>query len=392
MAGAGEGDLTTRIHHGLASGLSCDAIVADLVKGGLSGPSAERLVDRALAERDASASPRERSADSAKEYPGGRRAMVWGAFWLSLGSCVTGATYVFAKAGDPYVQFVLVYGPVVAGVLAFARGLHLWWGTFAGPFPWRPVLVAAALPVLGTLVLVHGTAWVSARQRAERAAEWERSERAERARQEDEAAAAQRTAADQARSEAQAARVRARQEDEAAAAQRAAAVQARSEAQAARVRNALATVRASEDPTVLCDAALLLGRSGRREAVPDLEVLVRNPGYTRVQGCAAAALVQLGEIDTALAFYVESAGSADPDLRRSAFTGFGEIGLRAAPVALPFLAEALHSPHWDTRYLAVDTLSKLGPTARPLLEEALRDAQKDIRERATRALARDERR
>jgi tetratricopeptide (TPR) repeat protein len=390
MAGAGEGDLTTRIHHGLASGLSRDAIVADLVKGGLSAPSAERLVDRALAQRDASASPRERSADAAKEYPGGRRAMVWGAFWLSLGSCVTGATYVFAKAGDPYVQFVLVYGPVIAGALAFARGLSRWSeATAAGPFPWRPVLVATALPVLGTLALLRGTAWVSARQRAERAAEWERNGRAERARQEDEAAAAEREAADQARREAQAARERARQEDEVVAE---AADRARREAQAARVRNALATVRGSEDPTILCDAALLLGRSGRREAVPDLEVLVRNPGYSSVQGCAASALVRLGEIDTALAFYVESARGADPDLRRSAFKGFGEIGPRAARVALPFLAEALHSPHWDTRYLAVDTLSKLGPTARPLLEEALRDAQKDVREQATRALARDEHR
>jgi len=56
-------------------------------------------------------------------------------------------------------------------------------------------------------------------------------------------------------------------------------------------------------------------------------------------------------------------------------------------VALPFLTEALRSPHWDTRYLVVGALSKLGPQARPLLEEARKDTQKEVRERAARALA-----
>jgi len=357
MAGPGVGDLATRIRLGLASGKTRDEIVADLVRGGLSGSSAERFVDRALAARDAGAPAREPPSEAeTKEDPSGRRAMISGAFWLALGSCVTGVTYLLAKPGGKYV---LAYGAVLAGALAFARGLSRWRQTATGPFPWRSVLVAAGVPVLGTFVLIGGAAGMRTYRRATQAAERERQERAERARQEDEAAAARRGAADQ----------------------------ARGEAQAKRVRRAWETVRTSEHPTILCDAALLLGRNGLREAVPDLEVLLRNPRYTSVRACAAAALLDLGEIDTVLPAYVEWAGGADSDLSRMALGGFGDVGPRAAPMALPFLAEALRSPYWDRRYVAVDALSKLGPTARPLLEEARNDPHQEVREHAARALA-----
>ena len=360
MASAGGSDLATRIRHGLASGKSRDAVVADLVRGGLSRPSAQRFVDRALADGDAGApAPEPPPGPAVPEDPGGRRAMISGAFWLSLGSCVTGVTYLLAKPGDKYV---LAYGAVLAGALAFARGLGRWWQTAAGPFPWRPVLLAACLPFLGTCALVGGSVGVRAYQRAAKAAEQERHDRAEHARQEDETAAAQREAADQ----------------------------ARNEAQAKRVQRAWETVRTSENPMALCDAVALLARGGLSEAIPDLEVLLRNPHYKSVQGCAAGALLDLGEIDTVLPTYVEWAGGADSDLRRTALMGFGEIGPRAAPVALPFLSEALRSPHWDTRYLAVGALAKLGPSARPSLEAARDDAQKEVREFAARALARGE--
>ena len=355
MASAGGSDLATRIRLGLSSGKPRDAVVADLVRGGLSKPSAERFVDRALAEVEAPP-PAPPPDPELSEDPAGRRAMVSGAFWLSLGSCVTGVTYLLAKPGDKYV---LAYGAVLAGVLAFARGLGRWWQTAAGPFPWRSVLVAACVPVLGTGALVGGSVGVRAYRRAAKASEQEQLDRAERARQEDAVAAAQREAADQ----------------------------ARDEAQAKRVRRALDTVRTSENPMALCDAVALLARSGESEAVPDLEVLLRNPRYTSVQGCAAAALARLGEVDTALGFYVESAGGTDRDLRVIAIMGFRDIGPRAAPVALPFLSEALRSPHWDTRYLAVRTLARLGPGARPLLEEARKDPQKEVREFAVRSLA-----
>jgi HEAT repeat protein len=216
------------------------------------------------------------------------------------------------------------------------------------------------VPVLGIIVLIGGAAGMRTYRGATQAAERERQERAERARQEDEAAAAQRAVADQ----------------------------ARSEAQGKRVRRAWDTVRTSEHPTILCDAALLLRRRGLREAIPDLEVLLHNPRFTSVQGCAAAALLDLGEIDTVLPAYVEWAGSADSERRWMAVDGFGDVGPRAAAVALPFLAEALRSPYWDRRYVTVDALSKLGPAARPLLEEARNDPRKEVREHAARALAR----
>lgn len=353
MASAGGGNLTARIRAGLAAGRTRDEVVADLVASGLSRASAERFVERAQA-ADTGAPP---PPDAAAEDPGGRRAMVSGAFWLSLGACVTGVTWLLAKPGGKYV---LAYGAVAAGALAFARGLSRWWRTATRPFPWRPVLVAACLPPFGACALFGGTAGARACQQSRRAAERERHEREEQARQEDEAAAARREASDQ----------------------------ARSAAQAKRVQNAWDTVRTSDRPDTLCTAALLVGRNGFREAIPDLEVLLRNPRYTNVQNCAAGALVELGEIDTALAFYTESATGPDPDLRRAALGGFGDIGPRAAPVALPFLAEALRSEHWDTRYLAVDALAKLGPDARPLLEEARNDARKEVRDHAVRALAR----
>jgi len=189
--------------------------------------------------------------------------MISGVFWLSLGSCVTGVTYLLAKPGDKYV---LAYGAVVAGALAFARGLARWWQTAAGPFPWLPVLVAACLPVMGTCALVGGSVGVRVWQQRANAAEREQLDRAERARQEDEAAAAQREAADQ----------------------------ARDEAQAKRVQRAWDTVRTSTNPGALCTAVALLGRNRVSEAVPDLEVLLRNPHYTSVQACAAGALVRLG--------------------------------------------------------------------------------------------------
>lgn len=150
---------------------------------------------------------------------------------------------------------------------------------------------------------------------------------------------------------------------------------------------ALETVRTSTNPTALCGAVTLLGRNGATEAIPGLEVLLRNRQYTSVQSCAAGALARLGEIDTALGFYTEAARGKNAELRRTALVGFGEIGPPAAPAAKPFLTEALRSPDEGTRYLAVRSLALLGPDARALLEEARNDPQKEVGELATRALA-----
>jgi hypothetical protein len=364
MAGPGGSDLTTRIRLGLAAGKARDQVVAELVAGGLSQPTAERFVDRALAEQGAGpATPtRELAAKpAAEEDPGGRGAMISGSFWLSLGACVTGGTYLLAKPGE---EFVLAYGAVIAGILAFVRGLSRWHQKGAGAFPWLGVLIAGGLPILGTGALFGGTRAWSAYQRNARRAEQERLEQADRARREEEAAVARRQASDQ----------------------------ARTQAHAQRVRDAWNTLRTSDQSSRLCEATQIVARNGLREAIPDLVVLLRAPRYTSVQHCAASALVGLGEVDTALAFYVQAAQGTDTDLRRGALGGFGEIGPRAAPVALPLLAEALRHPHWDMRFAAVGALSKLGPDAEPLLKQALNDTQKEVRDRAARALAESARR
>jgi HEAT repeat protein len=67
--------------------------------------------------------------------------------------------------------------------------------------------------------------------------------------------------------------------------------------------------------------------------------------------------------------------------------GFGDIGPPAAEVGLPYLAEALQSPDWSERYLAVEALAHLGQAGGPLLRGATQDAEQRVRERAVQALA-----
>lgn len=142
----------------------------------------------------------------------------------------------------------------------------------------------------------------------------------------------------------------------------------------------------SQQPTTQCDAALALGRSRSEKYVTPLETLLLTARYGSVRNCAASALVELGETETAMAAYTEWANGSDADLQRSALMGFGKIGPPAASVALPHLAKALKSPSWDLRYLAVESLSNLGPAARPLLQVAAGDTDKNVRERAASVL------
>ena len=120
--------------------------------------------------------------------------------------------------------------------------------------------------------------------------------------------------------------------------------------------------------------------------MPALVNLLNFADASSVRICAASALLSLGETGTALAAYSRWAEGTDSDQRRSAMVGFGEIGPSAAHIALPHLAEALKSPHMDVRYLAVESLAKLGPTAVPLLKVAAGDADTHVRDRAAAAL------
>jgi HEAT repeat protein len=103
-----------------------------------------------------------------------------------------------------------------------------------------------------------------------------------------------------------------------------------------------------------------------------------------VRICAAGALRQMGE--DVLGIYESWARDADPDLRRAAISGFGEIGPEATATALPYLQRELASEFMDVRYLVVETLGKLGPAADGLLAEAAKDQDATVRNRATAVL------
>ena len=143
---------------------------------------------------------------------------------------------------------------------------------------------------------------------------------------------------------------------------------------------------ASNHPMTQCDAALQLGRIGSRAHAAALADVMSSARSNSVRVCAASALVTLGEHATAMQAYTELAEATDVTLSRGALMGFGEVGPSAAAVAIPHLARALQSPHMDLRYLAVDSLSKLGAAAAPLLEQASKDADRHIREYAERTL------
>ena len=214
------------------------------------------------------------------------------------------------------------------------------------PFQWKLVLAIAAIPVV---VLTAGAAhitWGAVQHRREARA----------------AAAAELAAADRARAE----QIRAESN-----AERNIGNTERTARLDARVAKAV-TQLSSKQPMTQCDAALLLGRLGAREQVPQLVDLLTASIFTSVKGCATSALVDLGETDTAMATYTEWAEGNDADLRRSALTGFGHIGPSAADVALPYLTEALKSPQMDLRYLAVNVAREAGAGGRPALASGVR--------------------
>jgi hypothetical protein len=351
------GDLTRRIEHLAQQGWSREEIVRELVQGGLSEAGAERFVDRVQGRLGGSKPP---------AAPGGAGdgvawgSLVKGTFWLSLGSCATAVTFLLAEPGE---KVVLAYGAILAGLLLVARGIVRWRRTSA-PFPGLAVAGAAALPLVGSVALV---AFVSYREAGRReAAEVVRLEREEAALQE-----------------------RRRREEEEERARRQSAAMARerrlAEARAADIQREVLKLRDPEDALRACGGAKTLARLEAREAIPELEVRLQDRDNV-VKNCVAGALLDLGEVDTALAAYVEWAGSENSFLRATALIGFGRIGPPAAAAALPYLEKALRSPDVGTRYSAVAALSKIGDVAEPLLREATNDPERSVSGLATQVL------
>jgi HEAT repeats len=376
---AEENGLAQSVRRRLDEGASAEVVIDELVAKGLSRPTAQRFVDRALAqsprplppvtgadwipsepipsmrpsEETVSLTDLMRNPEAVDESRAFRD--LWqGMIAISLGLTFTTTTFVFSTRPQLWV------GLIAGGVWFIGRGI-VRCTTLAQPFPWKRVLTACATPVVVTLVVLGYARWRDASAH----------EKAEKARAAAELAAADRSRAEQIRAESERARERATRE-------RAAEV-------GGRLSRALAQLD-SNSPISQCDAALELGRSGSKEYVPRLLEILSNTKHRHTWVCAAGALVTLGETTAPLVAYQRWSVGDDPDLRRAAIGGFGDIGPAAAEVGLPFLRQELSSPHMDARYVVVDALAKMGPAAHDLLVVATADPDPLVRDRAKAAL------
>jgi HEAT repeat protein len=372
--------LAQSVRRRLDEGASADVVIEELVAKGLSRGTAQRFVDRALAESTPPALPPTPAPDWIPSTPiptmqrseeavsltdlmhnpdaiaqaQAFRDLSRGMIAASIGLAFTMLTFVFSSRPR------LGVGLIAGGVWLLGRGI-VRCTNLEGPFPWTRVLTACVTPILTTVVLLGYASWHEASAR----------EKAEKARAAAELAAADRSRADQIRAESAQTRARANRE-------RAAEV-------GSRLSRALAQLD-SNQPISQCDAALELGRSGSKEYVPRLLEVLSSAKYRHTWVCAAGALVTLGETSAPMAAYLQWSVGDDPDLRRAAIGGFGDIGPAAAEAALPFLRHELNSPHMDARYVVVDSLAKLGPAAHDLLVVATADPDPLVRGRANAAL------
>ena len=167
MAGT-PGGLTTSIRRKLQDGKTPEDIIKELVAGGLTETSAQRFVDRAVAEH-ASAEPlpplpetpapidsldqflQTKTAESAAEAAKTGRKQLWIASSLMCGGiAITAISYMMAAPGG---RFTLMWGPVVFGGLLYGqaviKGL-----TRPRSFAWFSALGAGAAPVVLAVVLL----------------------------------------------------------------------------------------------------------------------------------------------------------------------------------------------------------------------------------------------
>lgn len=165
---AAPGGLTTSIRRKLQEGKTPEEIVQELVAGGLGQVSAQRFVDRALAE-DASAPPlppveaapapvdaldqfiqtktAETEAENAKT---GGKALWAGSLLMCGGILITAISYIMA---DPGERFTLMWGPVVFGFLIWGQAVLKGFANFR-TFSWFSAMGSIAAPVVLTIVML----------------------------------------------------------------------------------------------------------------------------------------------------------------------------------------------------------------------------------------------
>lgn len=137
----------------------------------------------------------------------------------------------------------------------------------------------------------------------------------------------------------------------------------------------------------LCAAAMFLGRSRETAAVEPLIAAARSADIDNSSLiCVVGALADIGESAVAAGYYNMWIDGDDPDLWRSAITGFGDLGADAPASAVKGLERAMLSEHWTMRILAVMSAAKMGESAEPVLRAAADDEHPMVRTEARNAL------
>lgn len=135
---------------------------------------------------------------------------------------------------------------------------------------------------------------------------------------------------------------------------------------------------------------LTLAPPARAQEVPkDVQELLVTLKSEKVQERAAAARI-LGELGPAAKDAVpglqEALQDADKDVRRSAARSLGDIG-RPAKAAVPSLGKALKDGDAAVRQAAAYALGRIGdPAAKPFLEAAKKDTNDGVKRAAKDAL------
>ena len=163
---------------------------------------------------------------------------------------------------------------------------------------------------------------------------------------------------------------------------------------AAPATDALAKLVADEDVNLATEAILALGKIGpaAKSAVPALSAALQQKESPN----ARAIVLALGDIGPQAAaaepLVLKALESKDGSLAVLAASALLDIDARspkAIAKALPVLTACLSDPLPETRKAAADTLGELGPSAReaaPLLQKAMKDDAKSVREAAEKAL------
>lgn len=166
------GGLTTTIRRKLQEGKSSDDIVRELVAGGMGQVSAQRFVDRALAE-DASAPPlppltetpdtsaqpadaldqfiQTKTAETqAAETKVGRKSLWAGSLLMCAGIVITGVSYIMAEPGQ---RFTLMWGPVAFGFFLWGKSVVQGLANFR-TYAWFSAIGSIAAPMVLAVVML----------------------------------------------------------------------------------------------------------------------------------------------------------------------------------------------------------------------------------------------